>query len=145
MSTEPISVAIVAPVHNRREITLQCLRSLSRIRADQLDVRVVIVDDGSTDGTSEAITSEFPEVEIINANGDLWFTEGTNVGVRRALETDPKYVVMMNDDQVFDDRFLEYLVETAEANPRSVVGPLLLLWNEPHKIFQVAPVWNTWL
>lgn len=145
MSTEPISVAIVAPVHNRREITLQCLRSLSRIRADQLDVRVVIVDDGSTDGTSEAITSEFPEVEIINANGDLWFTEGTNVGVRRALESGPKYVVMMNDDQVFDDRFLEYLVETAEANPRSVVGPLLLLWDEPHKIFQVAPVWNTWL
>jgi GT2 family glycosyltransferase len=145
MSTEPISVAIVAPVHNRRDITVQCLRSLSRIRTGSFDVRIVIVDDGSTDGTSEAISREFPDVEIIKANGDLWFTEGTNVGVRRALESNPDYILMMNDDQVFDERFLELLVETAEANPRSVVGPLLLLWDQPHRIFQIAPVWNTWL
>lgn len=145
MSTEPISVAIVTPVHNRRDITGQCLRSLSRIKSDGLDVHVIVVDDGSTDGTSEAISREFPDVEIIEADGSLWFTEGTNVGVRRALESDPKYILMMNDDQVFDDNFLEFLVETAEANSRSVVGPLLLLWDQPHKIFQIAPVWNTWL
>jgi GT2 family glycosyltransferase len=145
MSTEPISVAIVTPVHNRRDITGQCLRSLSRIKSDGLDVHVIVVDDGSTDGTSEAISREFPDVEIIEADGSLWFTKGTNVGVRRALESDPKYILMMNDDQVFDDNFLEFLVETAEANPRSVVGPLLLLWDQPHKIFQIAPVWNTWL
>ena len=145
MSTEPISVAIVTPVHNRRDITGQCLRSLSRIKSDGLDVHVIVVDDGSTDGTSEAVSREFPDVEIIEAGGNLWFTEGTNVGVRQALESDPKYILMMNDDQVFDDKFLEYLVETAEANPRSVVGPLLLLWDQPHKIFQIAPVWNTWL
>lgn len=145
MSTEPISVAIVTPVHNRRDITVQCLRSLSRIKSDNLDVHVIVVDDGSTDGTSEAVSREFPDVEIIEAGGNLWFTEGTNVGVRQALESDPKYILMMNDDQVFDDKFLEYLVETAEANPRSVVGPLLLLWDQPHKIFQIAPVWNTWL
>jgi GT2 family glycosyltransferase len=145
MSTEPISVAIVTPVHNRRDITGQCLRSLSRIKSDGLDVHVIVVDDGSTDGTSEAISREFPDVEIIEADGSLWFTEGTNVGVRQALESDPKYILMMNDDQVFDDNFLEFLVETAEANPRSIVGPLLLLWDQPHKIFQVAPVWNTWL
>lgn len=145
MSSSLISVAIVTPVHNRREITLQCLRSLSKINSEGLSIHTIVVDDGSTDGTSEAIETEFPDVEVMRARGDLWFTEGTNVGVRRALESDPKYVVMMNDDQVFDDKFLEYLVETAEANPRSIVGPLLLLWDQPHKIFQIAPVWDTWL
>ena len=145
MSADLISVAIVTPVHNRREITLQCLRSLTRIYSANLDIRVFVVDDGSTDGTSESIGAEFPEVELIRAGGDLWFTEGINVGVRKALECDPKYILMMNDDQVFDADFLRYLVETAESNPRSVVGPLLLLWDQPHKVFQVAPVWNTWL
>ena len=59
---------------------------------------------------------------------------------------DPKYISAMNDDQVFDADFLRYLVETAESNPRSVVGPLLLLWDQPHKVFQkLPPVWNTWL
>ena len=139
-----IRVEIVAPVHNRKALTLLCLQSLLRINSNGLDVGIVIVDDGSTDGTSDAIREQFPDVDIVNGDGELWFTEGTNVGVRRALERDPKYILLMNDDQVFDDDFLVTLVETAERNPRSVVGSLLLLWDMPHKVFQIAPVWSTW-
>ncbi len=144
MSSDRIRVEIVAPVHNRREITLQCLRSLSRIDNAGLDVHIVIVDDGSTDGTSKAIREQFPSVEIVEGDGNLWFTEGTNAGVRAALKHDPKYVLLINDDSVFDSRFLAFLVETAETDPRSVVGPLLLLWDQPHKVFQTSPVWDTW-
>ncbi len=136
-------VEIVAPVHNRREITLQCLLSLSKIETRGLDVHVVIVDDGSSDGTSEAIRKEFPKVEIVKGDGSLWFTEGTNVGVRAALKNNPDYVLMMNDDQVFDSKFLQYMVETAEKYPRSIVGSLLLLWDMPHKLFQTSPRWET--
>jgi GT2 family glycosyltransferase len=138
-----IRVEVVFPVHNRRDLTLLCLRSLARIESEGLDVHVVLVDDGSTDGTSEAVEKEFPEVEIIKADGTLWFTEGTNVGVRAALKHNPKYVLMMNDDQVFDSKFLQYMVETAEKYPRSIVGSLLLLWDTPHKLFQVSPRWET--
>ena len=143
MNLKKTRVSIVTPVHNRRDITLQCLRSLQKINQTGLEIRTVIVDDGSTDGTSEAIEMEFPEVEIIQGDGNLWFTEGTNVGVRAALKHDPEYVLMMNDDQVFDAEFLQYMIETAEKYPRSVVGSLLLLWDTPHKLFQVAPRWET--
>lgn len=138
-----IKVEIVAPVHNRRDITLQCLRSLARINTDELQVHTIIVDDGSTDGTSEAIKKNFPEVEIVPGDGNLWFTEGTNVGVRAALKHNPDYVLTINDDSVFDRDFLKYMVETAENFPRSVIGPLLLLWDAPHKLFQTAPEWKT--
>ncbi len=137
-------ITVVAPVHNRREITLQCLRSLARLNANDFEVHIIIVDDGSTDGTSGAIEKEFPNVEIVTADGSLWFTEGTNVGIRHALKENPDYALMINDDQVFDADFLKYMVETAEKYPHSVVGSLLLLWDTPHKLFQVAPVWNTW-
>lgn len=144
MSSEPIRVEIVAPVHNRKTITLQCLRSLSRLHTNNLKVHIVIVDDGSTDGTGDAIRSEFPDVEVVIGNGDLWFTEGTNVGVRAALKHDPDFVLMINDDAVFDADFLSFMVETASKYPRSIVGSLLLLWDTPHKLFQTAPLWETW-
>ena len=144
MNEKKIRVEIVTPVHNRRDITLQCLKSLSRINSEGLEIHTIIVDDGSTDGTSEAIEKEFPEVEIVQGNGDLWFTEGTNVGVRAALKHNPDYVLMMNDDQIFDADCIKFMVETAEKYPRSVVGSLLLLWDAPHKLFQTSPRWETW-
>lgn len=136
-------VALVIPVYNRRETTLRALRSLSRVRNDGLEVRIFVVDDGSTDGTSEAISQEFPEVELIAGDGTLHYAGGTNAGLRAALEWSPDYIVTMNDDAVFHESFLARLVETARSNPRSVVGSLLLLWNEPHKVFQVGQYWRT--
>lgn len=144
MKERLIRVEIVAAVHNRRDLTLRCLRSVSRLDRAGLEIGVVIVDDGSTDGTSEAIASEFPDVDVVISDGNLWYTEGTNVGIRRALKRKPDYVLIINDDQVFDEKCLRYLVEIAESVPNSVVGPLLLLWDTPHRVFQVSPRWETW-
>jgi GT2 family glycosyltransferase len=139
-----IHVEIVSPVHNRRELTLQCLRSLSRINQENLKVHIIIVDDGSTDGTSEAISEQFSDVEIIRGDGNLWFTAGSNLGFERALTYNPDYILLINDDTVFDENFLAYLVECAESNPRSAIGGVLLLWDMPHKVFQVAPKFEVW-
>lgn len=138
-----LKVALVAPVHNRRETTLRALRSLHKIRAKNFDVRIYIVDDGSTDGTSEAIATIFPDVELIRGDGSLHYAAGTNRGIEKAVRWGADFVVTMNDDAVFHESFLESLVSTATANPRSVVGALLLLWDEPHKVFQVGLKWKT--
>jgi GT2 family glycosyltransferase len=143
MRSDSVRIAVVTPVFNRKMVTLQCLRSLARLDSSGLEVEVWVVDDGSTDGTANAVREEFPEANLIKGSGDLWYTEGTNVGVRAALKSKPDYVLMINDDQVFDDQSLKFLVETAELNPRSVVGPILLLWDQPHRLFQTAPVWRT--
>lgn len=82
MNSEKIRVEIVTPVHNRKNITLLCLKSLSRLSTEKCEIHTIVVDDGSTDGTTDAIREQFPEVEVIAGNGDLWFTEGTNVAIR---------------------------------------------------------------
>ncbi|MCC6328151.1 MAG: glycosyltransferase family 2 protein [Acidobacteria bacterium] len=138
-----IKAALVIPVHNRRETTLQALRSLARIDRTGLEVRIFVVDDGSTDGTSAAVRKDFPEVELVSGDGSLHYAAGTNRGIQAALDWEPDFIVAMNDDSIFHDQFLQRLVATAKANHRSVVGALLLLWNEPHKVFQVAPQWKT--
>jgi GT2 family glycosyltransferase len=139
-----IRVELVTPVHNRREITLQCLRSLSRVDRAGLNLHINVVDDGSTDATADAVREQFPDVNVIRGDGDLWYTAGNNLGIQAALENSPDYILCFNDDSIFDENAVKALVECAERNPNSVIGGLLLLWNEPHHVFQVAPFWNTW-
>lgn len=143
MSQNPTKVELVIPVYNRRETTLKGLRSLSRIDKTGLAVHIIVVDDGSTDGTSQAVAREFPEVQIIAGDGTLHYAAGTNRGISAALERNPDFIVTANDDAVFHEQFLQRLVKTARANSRSIIGALLLLWDEPHKVFQVGQVWNT--
>jgi len=143
MNENLIKVEIVIPVYNRRDTTLQGLRSLSRIDKTGLDVHIIIVDDGSTDGTSEAVRQNFPEVQVVAGDGTLHYAAGTNRGISVALALKPDFIVTANDDAVFHEEFLQRLIKTAQNNPRSIVGALLLLWNEPHKVFQVGQVWKT--
>jgi GT2 family glycosyltransferase len=141
---ELIRIEIVIPVFNRRETTLQCLKSLSRINRENLDVHIIVVDDASTDGTKSAVEENFPDVEVVSGNGNLWYSGGINLGIETALKYSPKYVLTINDDEVYDSEFLQVMVDTAEKNPRSVVGSLLLLWDTPHKVFQTAAIWDVW-
>lgn len=137
-------VEVVMPVFDRRELTLQCLRSLSRIDRTGIDLHVIVVDTGSTDGTAAAIAEAFPDVELIPGTKDMWYTAGTNRGIVAALEHDPDHILCCNDDSILDENCMRYMVECAERYPHSVVGPLLLDWEMPHRIFQVAPKWETW-
>ena len=114
---ETRKIEIVTPVHNRREETLQCLRSLSKVETSGLSLHIVIVDDGSTDGTAEAVAAEFPKVEIVSGDGSLWYTAGTNRGIEAALRHDPDYVLAIkkscgNDFKcrlAFIDHFYYYI------------------------------------
>jgi GT2 family glycosyltransferase len=142
MTEKLIKIEIVIPVYNRRETTLKGLQSLTKIDTEGFDVNIIIVDDGSTDGTADAIRLNYPQVKIIEADGTLHYAAGTNRGISDALTRNPDYIVTANDDAVFHDQFLQRLVKTAKENPRSVIGGLLLLWDEPHKVFQVDFKWK---
>jgi len=143
MRSQPIKVEIVLPVHNRRETTLQALRSLSRVNAEGVDFHTIIVDDGSTDGTSEAIRLEYPDIQIIGGAGTLHYAAGTNRGIKAALERGTDFVVVANDDSIFHPDFLNRLVSTAITYQSSVVGAMLLLWDRPDRVFQVDFKWKT--
>lgn len=139
-----IKLEVVTPVHNRREETLQCIRSIGRSDLTGIDLHMIIVDDGSTDGTAEAIRSEFPEVEIVDGDGNLWYTAGTNRGLSAALNHEPDYILAINNDQIFDEDCIRSMIECGEKYPKSVIGSLLLNWDTPHSLFQVSPRFEFW-
>jgi GT2 family glycosyltransferase len=143
-AARPVHIEIVTPVFNRRETTRQCLHSLARVDQTNLKVHVIIVDDGSSDGTAEMLRADFPDVEIVPADGSLYYTRATNLAVEAAMAKSPDYVLAINNDSIFHDQFLQQLVKCAKTHPRSVVGPVLLLWDRPHQVAQVGARWQTW-
>ena len=86
------TVAVLMACHNRRAKTLSCLQRLfAQALPPSVRLRVYFVDDGSTDGTAEAVEVAFPEVTIIPADGTLFWCEGTRLAWRRASQADPEF------------------------------------------------------
>lgn len=131
----PLVYAVV-PAHNRRDKTLRFLRHFARV--EYPNRRVIVVDDGSTDGTAAAIHSEFSDVEVPRGDGNLWWSGGTNLGVRRALERGAEYILTINDDCVMAPDFLTHLVRIARQDPRYIVGCRLHCEDRPQEIWSLG-------
>ena len=87
---------IVIPVFNRKNFTKECLLSLQT--QSRKDFSVVVVDDGSTDGTAQMLEKEFPEIIVVKSDGNLFWTAATNLGIQIALEKGATYVMTLNND-----------------------------------------------
>ena len=76
-------VWVVIPSFNALAVTRSCLVDLT----DQTypNIKVILSDSGSTDGTCEAVAQEFPHVVVVHRNPDWWWTKATNEGVKYAL------------------------------------------------------------
>jgi GT2 family glycosyltransferase len=104
--------------------------------------RIYLVDNGSTDGSTEKLVSEFKNDEIrILLNGEnLGFSRGCNRGIIEALKDDCDYVLLLNNDCIVRDvAFLERGVEFAEAHPDcGIEGGKILFWPEAERIWSTG-------
>ena len=84
---------------NRRETTLECLRALGASQCRELvDLWAVLVDDGSNDGTAQAVRAEFPWVEVVTSSGNLFWCRGMHLAFETALRTGFDHYLWLNDD-----------------------------------------------
>lgn len=106
--------AVVIPVHNGRELMARCLKALRRL--DGAQPMVIVIDDGSTDGTSEWLRAEHPDVHVLRGNGSLWWTGAVQEGCEFAIAEGAATLVLLNNDN-FDlspnllTRFAEVIAE----------------------------------
>ena len=118
------SVAIVVLNWNGYFDTARCLRTV--LQVDYPSVVPIVVDNASTDGSYEELRSGFPQVEIIRAERNLGYAGGNNLGIARALETDARYVYVINNDTEVPAASIARLVATMEADEGiGQLGPLI--------------------
>lgn len=137
-------IYIVIPVHNRKEFTRDCLLSLQKqtIRAH----KIVIVDDGSTDGTAEMLAEEFPGVFVIKGDGNLFWTAAINMGIRYALYQGADKVMTLNNDTVAAPDFIMNMLQWSEKEPNALLGALDIDYKskKPYYGGEVThEIWNT--
>ncbi|MEM1178423.1 MAG: glycosyltransferase family 2 protein [Acidobacteriota bacterium] len=122
MTKTPPRVACLVLNYNGRDITLQALESLGRMTYPAFDL--IHVDNGSTDGSGEAVANAFPDVIQVRTEVNEGPTHGINLGLQAGLDGDYDYLLLLNNDIEVEPDFLEHLVDAAEADPSiGCVGP----------------------
>lgn len=108
-------VAVLITCHNRREHTLSCLAELFATELPAgIFFSVILVDDGSTDGTSTAVRAQYPQVEIISGDGNLFWNKGMHLAFARAMDLGFDAYLWLNDDTTLYPTALKNLLATAE-------------------------------
>ena len=125
-------IAIVIPVFNRINHTVQCLESLKNVRYPNLEI--IIIDDGSTDRTSEVIKKYFPYVVLVEGDGNLWWAKATNLGIKKAVSNKAQYILFLNNDDEVDNNIVLNLLQCAKDNPDSIIGCKVRHFEQPNKI-----------
>ncbi|MBI4549652.1 MAG: glycosyltransferase [Candidatus Omnitrophica bacterium] len=119
---------------NQKKDTLECLDSVSKL--DYPNYEVAVVDNGSSDGTAEAVRRAYPEVKIVRHSENLGCAEGVNGEIRAAFFARADYLFIIANDATAAPDCLTELVRVAESDPAiGVVFPKVYRFDEPEKVW----------
>lgn len=117
-----ITIAVLLTVHNRREKTLRCLEFLKNTIIKDVRYSVFLVDDGSTDGTTEAIKRKYPSVNVVKGNGRLFWNRGMRLAWKSSLKAKCDFFLWLNDDTILmNDAFERLLRCSAQCENKSII------------------------
>lgn len=126
-------VSAVIPTHNRKYKLAKLIDSILRSDYPKDKLEIIVVDDASTDGTSEYIKKLFPQVKVVRNDEEKLLAESRNIGIRASKG---KYIFLIDDDNVVDRNTIRELVEFMEKHSEvGVAGPIMYFLKDPKRIW----------
>lgn len=145
--------AVIVLNWNGKDSIADCLSSLV---AQSFKTQIIVIDNGSVDGSLEFIKDNHPDIDLIVNRRNVGFAAGVNQGINRAIKLDLDYVALFNNDAVADKNWLKHLVDTLDSNKavgiatckfisldRSFIdstGDLYTIWGLPYPRGRKEPV-----
>ena len=140
---EKPSVTVIVLNWNGKDLTIECLESLQRV--NYLNFNILVVDNGSTDGSVELLKEKFPEVSILVLEKNLGYAAGNNRGFDSLKPDQPKFVIFLNNDTIVDENFIEPLVKQLLTHKKaSQTVPKIYYENDPKLIWYAGGIVNLW-
>lgn len=140
-----IIVSIIIPTYNRKEYLKSLLKQLfGQFENSDLNYNIVVVNDGSTDGTTEMLDEEFKKVQVVNGTGEWWYTKSINEGFKYAIKYfNPDYFLILNDDIVLSDSYLETLTRIIRnSDLKTIIGSIGITYKRPYKVINSGNQWR---
>ena len=107
------SLAILLTCYNRKQKTLDCLSNLfEQSLPEEIQLSVYLVDDGSTDGTTEAVQQKYPHVNVLQGDGSLFWTGGMQLAFAEAIRHSHNFYLWLNDDTILYPTAIKTLLTT---------------------------------
>lgn len=126
---EPLVTAVIIN-WNGKELALRLLESLEKVNYSNL--KIIVVDNASSDGSIEAIGEKRPKVEVIENSRNMGYCAAVNQGISRSVELGANYTWVLNNDVVVYEDTLMKLVEAIESDDKvAAVGPLVYDLDNP--------------
>jgi GT2 family glycosyltransferase len=140
------TVMVVIVNWNGKEDLLECLDSLRQIDYPTDCYRILVVDNGSTDGSLAAVLQNHQQVELLKNSENIGYVKAVNQGVEYCIKQQADYIWVMNNDVVVKEDSLKKLVEAGEdGEDIGVIAPIVFSYHEPHKIDNVGYQVNLWI
>lgn len=136
------NVSVIVLNWNGKLDTLACLATLAAVTYDSL--RVLIVDNGSGDGSEEIIRATYPQFTFLQSGTNRGYAGGNNFGIEYCLQHhDSEFVLLLNNDTVVDPSFMDRLVDAADHMPHGgIFGPKIYCHEPRDQLWFAGGDWN---
>ncbi|MGA0555276.1 glycosyltransferase family 2 protein [Larkinella sp. VNQ87] len=130
------SIAVVIPTYNRKNLLQLLLDQLGRQETGPFSLEIVVIVDGSTDGTLDLLCERYPTVHVVVGSGNWWFTKSVNEGIRYVRHhLTSSHILIMNDDSYVDPDYLRKLVAAHQRGGEGgILGSLSVTYEQPARI-----------
>jgi GT2 family glycosyltransferase len=141
-----MTLAIILPVYNHLEYTKITLNELSVKLSSVGDgsFQIILIDDGSSDGTSDWVSLNFSKVHILKGDGNLWWSGAVNKGAKYAFEElKADYILLWNNDITIEKNYFQTLISLLkENNHDTIIGSKILVSGQSDVIWSMGGYFN---
>lgn len=124
---EKVNLSIIILNYNTKDLLRDCLESIKKSQKNAFSFEVIVVDNASTDGSSQMIKKEFSRVKLIQSKRNLGFSGGNNLGLRKASG---RYILFLNSDTVIKPESFKKMINFMDKNPQvGVSTPKTMLFS----------------
>lgn len=144
-SIAPYKVLIVIVNWNGKDDLLELLASIQKLNYPKDYYKILVIDNGSKDGSQATVSITYPEVRILKNKLNVGYVKAVNQGIECGLNMEVDYIWILNNDVVVEENSLKRLVEIGQQDENiGIIAPVIYSYNSPKSIDNIGYKINFW-